>query len=659
MIPHRTTWAAPIACVLSAGGVAANDGVTVGVYGGTGSQTIEQAIAQGVDMLFPSVTWYEEHDFLKGVAARCRAAGIEVYPSYAVAGDGYGDKQSAFAAANPQWWEKRRNGSPTNHGEHVGLSFGVPEVRAYKVQTIARRVADYDLDGVMLDYTRLFDATCGYHDSIVDAFRRATGRDAHAIPNDDEQWVRFRASFVTQFVRELRAAADAIGAERGRPVKLVACVNPEPELCLRNVMQDWQTWVDEGLVDLVVTMIYERDTNNTIRRVQIASAACAGKAPHIPMVAPYDGLLTTDEQVLDASLKCLKSGADGVAFYRSDYIDRYGVWDAIGEVCAWTTDDIANASVNYALNPGFEFGDEAWALGDGGASIVEDDAHAGKHALSLAGGATARQIVDRGLFGEAKSLNVSLAVDASALTAHGRVYVEVNVNTIDGRETYARAPLTIQAGARWQRCEVSVPLASPDDIRWLIVALSADEDAGVVRIDDVRFTLNGEPASESHVIDARAAAAHWRPRGNIARGQIVTASSFWETGFEPSRAVDGNLASDDYGRGAAWHSQRPAIDQWLQVYLPAPTRLDRVRLLNASAQSAYRTRDFRIEVSTDGTRFHEVARGTLPDDGETWTELKLKELPAVKYVRFHGIRGYNTAYAVGLKEIEIYPRPAP
>ena len=140
---------------------------------------------------------------------------------------------------------------------------------------------------------------------------------------------------------------------------------------------------------------------------------------------------------------------------------------------------------------------------------------------------------------------------------------------------------------------------------------------------------------------------------NVLRGQLVRCSSFWENGFEGFHAVDGNLSADNYGKDADWQSQRPGKNQWLKIYLPRTVSISRIRMLNASAQSAYRTREYAISVSTDDVHYDEIARGTLPDDGTTWTELHLAAT-RVRYLRFTGVTGYNLAYAVGLKEIEAY-----
>ncbi len=138
------------------------------------------------------------------------------------------------------------------------------------------------------------------------------------------------------------------------------------------------------------------------------------------------------------------------------------------------------------------------------------------------------------------------------------------------------------------------------------------------------------------------------------RGQIAKASSFWDNGWEPANAVDGRIADEQGdGKTTAWHSQRPPRDQWLKIYLPKPSTIRRLRMLNTSALYCYRTRDFRIEVSVNDLDYKQVASGTMPNDGKTWTEITI-EPTAAKYIKFIGVNSYHPDYTVGLKEIEVY-----
>lgn len=675
-----TTWVAVIAAfVLTGAHVHADDSspqtitpssngnAALGLYGGTGAESYQQAVDLRFTYIFPSVTWYTDHGWMKGKVEQAHADGLKVCPSYATAYDGYGDNHTDFAKQNPQWWGVRRNGKKTNSDAHVGLSFGVPEVRQHKVAAFAKHIRDYNLDGITLDYTRMFDRTCGYHPSIVDAFKAETSRDPHKISNDDPEWVRFRAEYVTMFVRELRKEADAIAAERGRPVELLVCVNPDPTECLERTKQDWQTWVNEGLIQGVVTMVYQHDPNVTIEKVRIANEACRGKVWHMPMIAPYDWFLTTDELLLDASLKCLKTGTGALAFYRDDYITKYEQWDAIAEVSRWTADDIAQMPVNYVRNPGFELAMENWADGgNAGIQRVEqvDQVRTGGAAVRILGSGELRQIIDLGLPDHTASLAISFWVKADTPDQANGLFIDVSVNTIKGKgiskESYFRVPVSLTGGGDWQQVQVSLPLDAALTLNHVLFGIVAESGSADLIIDDIAVSLGDKPVAldSEYTVTARQASANWQPTtDNLLRGQAVTGSSFWEAGTEYDNAIDGDMSTENYGYGAVWVSQRPAENQWILITLPAAKPINKVRILNNASQSAYRTRTYQVELSADGKVFRKVAAGSMPDEGTTWTESTFSPLTA-KYIRFTGVTGFNLEYAVGIKEIEAYG-PAP
>ena len=627
----------------------------VGVYGGTSNATIDKAIEGGVDVLFPSITWYEPNLFMKNIVQKVRAHGIKVYPSLAVAYDGYQEKHHEFARLHPEYWEKWKDGRLIDRGTQVGLSWGYPKVRAYKVRTITRLVETSGVDGVLLDYCRYFGKTAGYSDVIVSAYRTRFGKDPFKLAQDDPEWNRFRANYVTQFVADLRRALDKIDED----LEIIACVNPDPQECLKNAMQDWATWLDRGLIDGVVTMIYERDTNNTLRKVMIANEAIRGRVPHMPMIAPYGNNLTTPAMLRDGSLKCLVTGTGAVGFYRSDSIFKHDLWNAVAEVGRWNLEDISKRPVNYVLNPNFENDLENWAVGDGdGIDITAEKAKVEKRSLRMRfpGRRTIRQLIDRGFLKGKSALQISVWLNSSNLSPDAAVSIEINTNARSGQETLFRIPVETAGRIGWQRVDAQLSLGDSQQLNFIIAGITAEAQDGELFVDGIKLNLVETSLAEE---DRFRAAAHdtitesKNRNRNIVRGQIVKGSSFWENGYGYDNAVDGDLASGNYGKGAAWHSQRPAMQQWIKIYLPSVYQVGRLRMLNSSAQSAYRTREYKVEVSTNDHEYKEVARGGLPDDGHTWTEVKIHPI-AAKYIKFTGIAGYNLEYAVGLKEFEVY-----
>ena len=180
----------------------------------------------------------------------CHDAGLEIHASYRVAGFWYpppidhfnlGD---TFAAAHPEWRGRDRDGQTTPR-----IAYSYPEVRAYVV-SLLREMAERPIDGVCLLYNRRMPLV-EYEPPVVAAFQREYGLDPHALPADDERWLRFRARELTQFMREVRQAMDEVGAASGRSLGVSAVVMSSEQENLQNAM-DLGAWVAEGIVDTLI-----------------------------------------------------------------------------------------------------------------------------------------------------------------------------------------------------------------------------------------------------------------------------------------------------------------------------------------------------------------------------------------------------------------------
>lgn len=163
--------------------------------------------------------------------------------------------------AHPEWhWYDQRGGRQAlSERFYVSLNPCLPEVRAHIVAVCEELVAGYALDGLHLDYIRFPNeppATPQGSGSdwprdarTLELYAEATG----LAPDDDgARWDAWRAAQVSELVRGIRAVVDA----RAPELVLSAAVGSVPERALAEHFQDIETWIDEGLVDLVLPMNY-------------------------------------------------------------------------------------------------------------------------------------------------------------------------------------------------------------------------------------------------------------------------------------------------------------------------------------------------------------------------------------------------------------------
>lgn len=151
------------------------------------------------------------------------------------------------------------------------LDPGAPGVADRVVALLDELVARYpELDGLHLDYLRYPDVLpflpgsrfalgldFGYGEATRARFHAETGREAPfgRRTANAAAWDDWRRARVTEILRRTREAARA----RRPGLELSAAVWFSPERSYLSILQDWPDWLDEGLLDFAVPMLYTTD----------------------------------------------------------------------------------------------------------------------------------------------------------------------------------------------------------------------------------------------------------------------------------------------------------------------------------------------------------------------------------------------------------------
>ena len=130
---------------------------------------------------------------------------------------------TAFRKRHPEW--VLGEGAPA--WAATSWNMAVPEIREYTLQRIAEACELADWDGVELDWQR----------------------HAFHLPEEDAYRLRYT---LTDLQRAVRRLTDAIAQRRGRPFHVIVRVGASRETN-RRVGYDLETWIEEGLCDIVVT----------------------------------------------------------------------------------------------------------------------------------------------------------------------------------------------------------------------------------------------------------------------------------------------------------------------------------------------------------------------------------------------------------------------
>ena len=136
-----------------------------------------------------------------------------------------------------------------------------PEVRNYLARAVAEMASKYQVDGVHFDYVRYPDFNSCLGENVRSRFERAVSRRVPNWPEDIKAgpyrflFINWRAKQVSDFVQLSRRLM-----RRDAPGKwITAAVYGKYPSCLAAVGQDWESWLNTGMVDYVTPMNYSSD----------------------------------------------------------------------------------------------------------------------------------------------------------------------------------------------------------------------------------------------------------------------------------------------------------------------------------------------------------------------------------------------------------------
>jgi len=223
---------------------------------------------------------------------------------------------SEWFKAHPEWhrWQKHGTGP-----EGSVVCYFFPQVRKERVDIFCE-VAQKRPDGIVIGCCRQVPMLL-YHPDMVAAYKQKTGVDPQTLDASDGEaymdWIRWRADFFTQTLRELKRRLDPIRAESGLPIPVAVRV-PSAGL-LYNIAQgtDVETWCREGLIDMLqVEPLEDRGGRGSH---DIRPYIDLGRRYGIPVLGGINGNTFSNYTViLKRALGLLEAGVDGIEFYESN-----------------------------------------------------------------------------------------------------------------------------------------------------------------------------------------------------------------------------------------------------------------------------------------------------------------------------------------------------
>jgi uncharacterized lipoprotein YddW (UPF0748 family) len=195
-----------------------------------------------------------------------------------------------------------------------------PEVQQLIKGLMLEVIMQYNVDGLQLDDHFGIPVELGYDPFTIKLYQKEHGGKNPPKDPHNAQWMSWRAAKLTAFMADL--------------VKTVKTVNPSILISLspnshpfsyKNYLQDWKTWVRQGLIDELVLQVYRNDINSFNPRITKSAVKFARQK--IPVsVGILSGTLNNTvkiEQIKEQVETARKQGFKGV--FLSFIGNLYGV----------------------------------------------------------------------------------------------------------------------------------------------------------------------------------------------------------------------------------------------------------------------------------------------------------------------------------------------
>jgi uncharacterized lipoprotein YddW (UPF0748 family) len=167
---------------------------------------------------------------------------------------------------HPDWLSRQVGGE--DYDEHnYNFDPGHPAVQKYLCDVAMDLISRYDVDGFAFDRISYAGKKWGYNTNAVNRFNRRFVRTGQPGPGDPD-WCQFRRDQVTALVRKVYLSAFALkpqlkisaGTIAWPPAPVAETQWAKSSAAYNLVLQDWRGWMEEGILDMNMPMMYYRQT---------------------------------------------------------------------------------------------------------------------------------------------------------------------------------------------------------------------------------------------------------------------------------------------------------------------------------------------------------------------------------------------------------------
>ncbi len=204
--------------------------------------------------------------------------------------------------------------------EGIYLAPSHPEVNPYLLSVYMEVANKYKVDGLHLDYIRYQDEMYGYNkygmqifDDIYDISPRDIvrgiisprfGWEQEYVDSMHLAWDQFRKDAITNLVRNLHSELNHLENSK---IQLSAAVKPNIIEAKSRWDQEWDKWLDESIIDFVVSMSYYTEISDFNNSIQIMKSNLSQENLEKVII----GISTYNQDAQSAADKVLLSRLNG------------------------------------------------------------------------------------------------------------------------------------------------------------------------------------------------------------------------------------------------------------------------------------------------------------------------------------------------------------
>lgn len=218
------------------------------------------------------------------------------------------------AREHPEWLSQNGRGETWDPHGMAWLEPALPEVQDYLCDVFMDVVANYDVDGLHLDYVRYPSPAFGRHPKAIELYQAETGK----TPDDARAFADWRRYKISAFVNRLY---DALAKVKPSCPLTAAVFASRTGAAYNDYLQDWTAWLQGGYIDAVIPMAYGRDAAVVAKQIADATDVAAGRYVYAGIMVPEVPADEFDDSVAAEMVAkgraARDAGAEGVVVFSS------------------------------------------------------------------------------------------------------------------------------------------------------------------------------------------------------------------------------------------------------------------------------------------------------------------------------------------------------